>query len=53
MPYGRYPERVKDFNRWSRDKVNGSKLSDSATGNGARGWRRRRTRRKKKRKKED
>lgn len=32
MPYGRYPERVKDFTRWSRGMVEKSKISNSATG---------------------
>lgn len=53
MPLGRYPERVKDFSKWSRDKVNNSKLSDSATGSGKRGWRKRRTRRYRRKMKED
>jgi len=52
MPMGRYPDRVKEFNKWSRDKVNASRLSDSATGSGRTGYRKRRTRRRRK-KKED
>jgi len=48
MPFGKYPGRVRDFNKWSREKVNDSKLSDSATGSGRRGFRKRRIRRKKK-----
>lgn len=32
MPFGRYPERVKDFTKWSRTQVEKSKLSGSATG---------------------
>lgn len=52
MPLGRYPDRVKAFRKWATEKVDNSKLSDSATPSGARGWRKRRTRRRKKRNKD-
>lgn len=32
MPYGRYPERVKDFRKWSTDRVDKAKINDSVTG---------------------
>lgn len=48
MPYGRYPERVKDFSKWSRTTIDKAKLSGSATA-----AKRRRRRRKKRKKKED
>jgi len=50
MPYGRYPDRVKAFRKWASGKVDDSKLSESATASGARGWRKRRTRRRKRKK---
>jgi len=50
MPYGKYPDRVKSFRKWASSKVDDSKLSDSATPSGARGFRKRRTRRRKKKK---
>lgn len=49
MPFGRYPERVKDFTKWSRTQVEKAKLSGSATATrskkSSRGTRRRRRRR--------
>jgi len=42
MPWGRYPERVKPFRKWATDKVDNSKLSDSATPHKNRSFRRRR-----------
>lgn len=35
MPLGRYPERVKDFRKWSNDRVDKAKINDSATGSGS------------------
>jgi len=34
MPWGRYPERVKAFKKWATERVDSSKLSDSATPHG-------------------
>lgn len=51
MPYGKYPERVKPFQKWARDKVDNSKLSDSATPSGKRGSVKSATRRRRRRKK--
>lgn len=42
MPLGRYPERVKSFQQWSRKQVEDAKLSGSVTPTG------RKTRKKKK-----
>lgn len=41
MPFGRYPERVKDFTKWSRGQVEKAKLSGSATSTSRRRTRRR------------
>jgi len=57
MPLGRYPDRVKAFRKWSAEKVDNSKLSDSATPSGGRGSAksvtRRRRRRARKKKQEE
>jgi len=53
MPFRKVPDRVGAFRKWADGEVKNSKLSDSATPSGARGWRRRRTRRRKKAKKEE
>lgn len=55
MPWGRYPGRVKDFQKWAQGHVQNSNLSDSATPHGSRHrktrnnrrWRLRRSRKKK------
>jgi len=52
MPLGRYPERVGPFQKWATDKVKNSKLSDSVTPSGVRGFRKRRTRRRKRKNKD-
>jgi len=52
MPYGKYPERVKDFRKWSTDRVDKAKINDSATGSSGsskNGKRKRRARRRKRR----
>jgi len=51
MPYGKYPDRVRKFRKWASGKVDDSKLSDSATPSGRRGFKRRK--RRKARKKAD
>ncbi len=51
MPLGKYPDRVKEFRKWATEKVDNSKLSDSATPSGVSTSRKRRTRRRKHRKK--
>jgi len=52
MPFGKYPDRVKAFRKWASTKVDDSKLSDSVTPSGRRGFRKRRIRKKKRAKKE-
>jgi len=49
MPLGRYPERVKDFNKWARGRVDKAKINDSATGSRASLTRRKKRRRRSKR----
>lgn len=49
MPYGRYPERVKDFRKWSTERVDKAKINDSVTGSRASVTRRRRAKRRSKR----
>lgn len=51
MPFGKYPDRVKPFRKWANEKVDNSKLSDSATPSGGRGSRRSATRRNRRRRK--
>lgn len=50
MPLGRYPERIKAFQKWARGQVEAGKLTGSATPGsyktGRSGRRRRRRRRK-------
>jgi len=53
MPLGRYPDRVKPFRKWASEKVDASKLSDSATPNGRRGSTKRKMRRRKRRRKKE
>lgn len=36
MPYGRWPERVKDFRKWASEKVDKGTITDRATGSGRR-----------------
>lgn len=49
MPLGRYPERVKDFNKWARGKVDKGRITDSATGSRVSPTRRARKNRRKRR----
>jgi len=49
MPLGRYPERVKDFRKWSTDRIDKAKINDSATGSRVSKTRRRKRRRRSKR----
>jgi len=51
MPYGRYPERVKDFRKWSTDRVDKAKITDSATGSRSRGTSKNSTRKRRKKRK--
>jgi len=55
MPYGRWPERVKAFRKWSNERVDKAQITDSVTGSRAsRGGRTHaRKRRKRRRKKEE
>jgi len=53
MPLGRYPDRVKAFRKWSTEKVDNSKLSDSATPHSRVGARKRATRRRRKARKKE
>lgn len=53
MPFRRVPDRVGPFRKWAEGEVKNSKLSDSATPSGARGWRKRRTRHKRRRAKKE
>jgi len=46
MPFGKYPDRVKAFRKWASTKVDDSKLSDSVTPSGRRGFKRRKIRKK-------
>lgn len=52
MPLGRYPGRVKPFQKWASGKVAAAELSDSATP-GKRGYSAKRRRRRKRRKKKE
>lgn len=47
MPYGRYPERVKAFRKWSAERVDKANINDSATSKST--SKKRRIRRRKKR----
>lgn len=49
MPYGRYPERVKDFRRWAQDRTDKAKINDSVTGSRVSVTRRKRRRRRSRR----
>jgi len=53
VPFGRYPDRVGPFRKWADGHVKNSKLSDSATPHGVRGWKRRKTRRRRRRRKNE
>jgi len=52
MPLRRVPATVGPFRKWAEGEVKNSKLSDSATPHGKRGFRKRATRRRR-RKKQD
>jgi len=51
MPFRRVPDRVGAFRKWADGEVRNSKLSDSATPSGTRGFRKRKTRRKRRKRK--
>lgn len=35
MPYGKYPERVKAFRKWSQERIDKATINDSVTSAGA------------------
>lgn len=47
MPYGRYPDRVGPFKKWSNDRINKADINDRATGSRKRSSRAKRLKRKK------
>lgn len=53
MPYGRWPDRVKDFRKWANQKVDKGRITDSATGSSKRFRIRKRKRRRRRRMKEE
>lgn len=54
MPFGRYPERVKDFRKWASERIDKANINDSVTGaSRPRNPQFRRKRRRRKKKKDD
>lgn len=53
MPYGRYPERVKAFRKWSTERIDKATINDSVTSTGGKTRRRRRRGRTKRRLKKE
>lgn len=49
MPFGKYPDRVKAFRKWSQERIDKASINDSVTSVGARRPLRRGRRRKKRR----
>lgn len=52
MPYGRWPERVKDFRKWSSQHIDKAKITDSVTGSKTSRMRRKRRRRRRRKQEE-
>lgn len=53
MPYGRYPERVKQFRKWSAERIDKAKITDSVTGSRTSKFHMKRRRRRRRRKKKN
>jgi len=45
MPYGKWPDRVKGFRKWSQERIDKAKITDSVTSTGGKTHPRRRRRR--------
>lgn len=51
MPYGKWPDRVKAFRKWSQERIDKGSITDSVTSKS--GSRRKTTRRRRRKKDED